>query len=169
SPQILNMTVATIGGTVAAVHATVVRDEVIGTSDGSANQRFQLLSAPVVPGDQPLVVETGSEEGWVPWEAVEGFGESGPDDHHVVVDPTAGEITFGPTVRLEDGSSAQHGARPEKGVLVRVPMYWTGGGSTGNVARGALSVLKSSSPYVSPVENRQPASGGGARQAPRAD
>src|SRR5262245_65699685 len=36
----------------------------------------------------------------------------------------------------------------------------TGGGLKGNVARGALTVLKSSIPFVSRVENRRPASGG---------
>jgi predicted phage baseplate assembly protein len=160
SPRIVSLGVATIGGTVGATNAGVVVDEVIGTAEGVPGQRFQLNRSPVVPGDEPFVVETGSEEGWVPWEVVEGFGDSGVGDRHVVLDATTGEITFGPAVRLEDGTVEYHGAVPEKGALVRVPFYQTGGGLAGNVARGALTVLKSSLPYISRVENRRPASGG---------
>lgn len=160
SPRILSVAVATVGGTVEAIHAGVVRDEVLGTAEGMPNQRFQLLHGPVVPGPEPFVVETGSESGWVRWETVDSFGESAPDDRHVMLDPTVGEVSFGPAVRLADGTVEYHGARPDKGGLVQVPVYWTGGGSAGNVSRGALSVLKSSIPYVSRVENRRPAHGG---------
>jgi predicted phage baseplate assembly protein len=41
-----------------------------------------------------------------------------------------------------------------------VPLYRSGGGSTGNVAPGALAILKASIPYVSRVENRRAARGG---------
>ncbi len=41
-----------------------------------------------------------------------------------------------------------------------MPSYRSGGGRAGNVARGAVSVLKTSIPYVSRVENRRPAAGG---------
>ncbi|CAM5552741.1 hypothetical protein SMICM304S_06088 [Streptomyces microflavus] len=53
-----------------------------------------------------------------------------------------------------------YGAVPEKGAQLRVPRYRTGGGSAGNVARGAISVLRSSVPYVAGVDNREAATGG---------
>jgi predicted phage baseplate assembly protein len=43
---------------------------------------------------------------------------------------------------------------------VRVPVYHTGGGVRGNVTAHALSVLKSSIPYVARVDNRRAAVGG---------
>ncbi|MGI8683981.1 MAG: putative baseplate assembly protein [Acidimicrobiales bacterium] len=160
SPQILSLEVDTVGGTAGAVNAAVQRDEVLGTSEGIPDQRFSVLHRPVVPGEQPVVVETGSDDGWIEWTLVDHFGASGPQDRHVLLDATVGEISFGPAVRLEDGTVQYHGARPPKGALVRVPAYWTGGGAAGNVARGALSVLKTSIPFVTRVENRRAAEGG---------
>jgi predicted phage baseplate assembly protein len=160
SPRIVTLRVASIGGTVGVTNAGVILDEVIGTAEGVPGQRLQLNRCPVVPSGEPFVVETGSDEGWVAWDLVEGFGDSGAEDRHVVLDATTGEITFGPAVRLENGSIEYHGAVPEKGSLVRAALYHTGGGLAGNVARGAITVLKSSLPYISRVENRRPASGG---------
>jgi predicted phage baseplate assembly protein len=54
----------------------------------------------------------------------------------------------------------QFGTIPAKGATVRLPWYSTGGGSRGNVAKGAVSILRGSIPYVARVENRWPASGG---------
>src|SRR5207302_340935 len=91
---------------------------------------------------------------------VSSFGESGPDDRNFVLDAVAGEIAFGPAIREADGSLHRYGAVPPKGAAVRIPLYRSGGGRRGNVARGAISVLKSSIPYVTRVENRRPATGG---------
>jgi predicted phage baseplate assembly protein len=160
SPRIQSLQVSTIGGTVEAGHALEIRNEVMGVSEGVPGQRFRLAHSPAVPGDDAFTVETGSDGSLATWEVVESFGESGPDDRHVTLDATTGEIVFGPAVRLGDGTVEYHGAVPEKDSVVRAPAYRTGGGSAGNVARGALSILKSSLPYISRVENRQPASGG---------
>jgi predicted phage baseplate assembly protein len=160
SPGIMGLEVATVGGTVEAINATEVTGEVLGTSSGVAGQRFTLTRAPVVPGSEPLVVETSTDGEWLTWQSVDDFAGSGPDDRHMILDPTAGEVMFGPAVRLPDGSIEQAGAVPEKGATIRVPAYRTGGGVAGNVASGALTVLKSSVPYVGRVENRRAASGG---------
>lgn len=53
-----------------------------------------------------------------------------------------------------------YGAVPEKGAQLRIPRYRTGGGAAGNVARGAINVLRSSVPYVAGVDNREAAGGG---------
>jgi hypothetical protein len=45
-------------------------------------------------------------------------------------------------------------------VALRLRTYFTGGGPRGNVARGALAVLRTPIPYISSVENRVPATGG---------
>ena len=157
SPFITDVQASTVG-TVGAVNAELIHDELLGRSEGVPGERFQLSRTPVVPGDEPFVVETGSEEGWLQWLTVEGFGESGPNDRHVMLDATTGEITFGPAVRLADSSIEYHGAVPEKGSLVRVPSYRTGGGSIGNVSRGAISV-----PVVHSIRQpgREPRAGAG--------
>jgi predicted phage baseplate assembly protein len=116
----------------------------------------------VVPGEHALdhVVDTSSPDGWVAWTEVEDFAGSGPDDRHVVVDATSGEIVFGPAVREPDGTLRRYGAVPPKSAAVRIRRYRTGGGQRGNVARGGVSVLKSSVPFVATVTNRRPALGG---------
>ena len=76
------------------------------------------------------------------------------------IDAAAGEIHLGPAVRQPDGSIRRYGRAPAKGEQLRIRSYATGGGRGGNVSRGAISVLKSSIPYVARVENRQAARGG---------
>jgi predicted phage baseplate assembly protein len=78
----------------------------------------------------------------------------------VTLDRTIGEVAFGPAVREPDGSLRRYGAVPPNGARLRVRRYRTGGGRRGNVARGAISTLRSSVPYVSRVENREAAAGG---------
>jgi predicted phage baseplate assembly protein len=161
SPQIRSLTAFTIGGTVPAVNAELITDEIVGDAEGVPGSRFALRGRPVVPSDDPMTVEISDDaEGWQTWTQVANFATSGPDDRHFTLDAMAGEITFGPAVRLGDGALRRYGAVPDKGARIRVPAYRTGGGRRGNVARGTLSVLKSSIPYVARVENRRPAQGG---------
>jgi predicted phage baseplate assembly protein len=114
----------------------------------------------VVPTGQAVGLQVSGDGGWQDWTCVSNFGESGPDERTFVLDAVAGEIAFGPAVREADGTLHQYGAAPPKGEAVRVPLYRSGGGRRGNVARGAISVLKSSIPYVTRIENRRPATGG---------
>lgn len=159
-PRVRAATAATIGGTVEAVHAETIRDEVIGLSEGVPGQRFTLQHRPVVPGGEPLVLEVAGGEGWEQWQPVEHFAASGPSDQHFTVDQVAGELILGPAVRQPDGTLRQYGAVPPKGVPLRLPAYRTGGGRRGNVARGLLSVQRDPVPFVTRVENRHPAAGG---------
>ncbi|MGH3903011.1 MAG: putative baseplate assembly protein [Pseudonocardiaceae bacterium] len=159
-PQVRAATAATIGGTIPAVHAETIRDETLGTSEGVPGQRFTTQHRPIVPGDEPLLLEVAGAQGWEQWRAVEHFAESGPSDRHFAVDPVAGEVMLGPAVREQDGSVRQYGAVPPKGATLRLPAYRTGGGRRGNVARGLLTVQRTPVPFVTRVENRHPASGG---------
>ncbi len=161
SPNIRGVAATTVGGTTDAVHADVVVDEVIGTSEGVAGQRFLLRRRPVVPGDRPATVRVSDDEdGWQEWSQVADFAGSDPGDLHFVLDAVAGEISFGPAVREPDGTVRSYGAVPPKGRRIKVDVYLTGGGRLGNIAPRALSILKSSIPYVSRVENRLPMVGG---------
>jgi predicted phage baseplate assembly protein len=160
SPRVNRLAAFVIGGTVVAEHAEVVRDEVLGVSNGAPGQCFTLLHRPVVAAREPGIVEVATEEGWQEWREVDDFGDSSASDRHFVLDRVAGEVLFGPAVRRPDGGLDYHGAVPPKGAVLRLREYHHGGGRAGNVARGAVSVLKTSIPFVARVENRAPAAGG---------
>ncbi len=160
SPTILSLSAFTIGGTVDAVNAVLVEAEIIGTSEGVAGQSFLLKRRPVVPSEASLVLEVSDTEGWQEWSNVRDFSSSSSGDRHFVFDAVAGEVRLGPGVRGPDGSLQVYGATPQKGAQLRVRSYRTGGGSRGNVARGVITVLKSSIPYVARVVNRRAAAGG---------
>ena len=175
SPMIHGVSAVTIGGTVDAVHAETRTGEPLGVSEGVSGQRFTIDHHPLLGGADTAVLECGTDDGWEEWRAVDDFASSGPADRHFVVDPAIGEILLGPAVREADGSLRQYGVVPAKGTQLRLRSYRTGGGRPGNVARGAISVLKSTLPYIARVENRRPAEGGRRRrghrerQGPRAD
>ncbi len=160
SPNIKGITAITIGGTVDAVNAELVKAEDIGISDGVSGQRFPLKRGPVVPGDGAPILEVEGADGWDEWTHVDDFAGSGPDDRHFSLDLSTGEVHLGPAVRLADGVLRRYGAVPPKGAHLRLREYRVGGGRQGNVAPRAISVLKSSIPFVSRVENRRPARGG---------
>lgn len=160
SPTVRSASAFTIGGTTAAAHAVVVQDELLGESAGVPGQRVRLAHAPVVADRPPLRLEVSDGDGWQEWQVVTDFAASGPHDRHITLEEATGEIAFGPSVREPDGSIRQFGAVPVKGSVIRVPSYRTGGGRSGNVARGAIQALRSSIPYVARVENREAARGG---------
>jgi len=162
SPGVTRLAVFTSGGTAEAVNAEQIEGEMLAEAEGVPAQRFPLRHRPIVPGDRPLdrVVEVAGPDGWEEWTEVDDFAASGPDDRHVVIDEASGEVVLGPAVREADGALRRFGAVPPKGASVRLRAYRTGGGERGNVARGAVTVLKSSIPFVATVTNRRAASGG---------
>jgi predicted phage baseplate assembly protein len=160
SPTINSASAFTSGGTTEAVNAELIEKELLGVAEGVPGQRFQVKQHPVVPGGAAAILEVSSAEGWQEWKQVQDFVESGPEDLHFVLDAAGGEVLLGPGVREPDGVLRRYGAVPPKGARLRLHSYLIGGGRRGNVARGAIRVLKSSIPYVSKVENRRAAEGG---------
>jgi len=160
SPSITGLSAITIGGTVPAVNAELVVEEEVGVSEGVPGQRFSVRRQPIVPGDEPAVLEVSGEEGWDEWTEVSDFAGSSETDRHFVLDLGNGEVRLGPAVRQEDGTLRHFGAIPEKNARLRLRSYRTGGGRKGNVSARALTVLKSSIPFVARVENRRAAAGG---------
>jgi predicted phage baseplate assembly protein len=162
--------------TAMAAQATVLRDELLGSSDGSRRQRFATTRAPVLPGQwlevrepelpsagerSALVAEEGAdairtEAGqpgvWVRWHEVPDFHGSDPRARHYVVDRLQGAILFG------DG---RNGLVPPIGINnLRLAQYRTGGGLAGNRPAGAITQLRTTLPYVDKVRNYEPAIGG---------
>lgn len=159
---------------------TTVRGEVLGSSTGVGGQAFRVSRTPVLPGQQLVVVEPQApsasdlegmqaEEGpglvqplppvagaqpafRVRWHEVPDFYASGPRDRHYLLDHVSGALTFG------DGQS---GLIPPPGAgNIQLARYGTGGGSSGNVAGGSATQLKTTIPFVDAVTNPFPASGG---------
>ncbi len=161
SPQVRRLVAASWGGTVDATHAAAVRNEILGRSDGSPGQRFFLENTPVLPrlpGENLMArFEDGREERWT---EVRDFAGSKEDDRHYTLDSSTGEVRLGPALPQRDGSVRCYGAVPPKGATLVMRAYRHGGGRIGNVAAGALNVLKSGLPYVDRVSNRRDAHGG---------
>ena len=160
SPIIKGISAFTTGGTTEAVNAELIENEILGISEGVPGQRFRLKHRPVVPGGSAAILEVSGVEGWEEWKQVQDFVDSKPGEPHFVLDSVAGEVLLGPGVREPDGALRNYGAVPPKGSRLRLRSYLIGGGRRGNVARNSVTVLKSSIPYVSRVQNRRAAEGG---------
>lgn len=152
----------TRGGTVRAHHGTTIYNEFLGHGDGKPGATFKLLNPPILPrnetGDTLIVTTHDGEMQY--WQEVKDFAESGPDDNHFTVDSVDGTLKLGPSLIQPDGSCYAFGRVPPAGSVLTFGRYQHGGGTIGNVPRGAISVMKSSIPYVSRVNNRERASQG---------
>jgi hypothetical protein len=166
--------------TTMAAQTVTRRNEVLGSSDGSKNQKFRATRIPILPGQQlevrepelPAATEREAleaEEGadavttvfdargritdvFVRWHEVPDFYASGPRDRHYVLDRFTGQVRFG------DGFN---GLVPPIGIgNVRLSRYRIGGGQAGNRPPGAIVQLKTTVPYVDKVTNHEPATGG---------
>ncbi|MCU1381230.1 MAG: hypothetical protein JWN29_4213 [Acidimicrobiales bacterium] len=160
SPRVRDLTVRSLGGTVAAEHAEAAAAEIPGRSDGSPDQAFTLRHHPVLPrrgGETVRVTFEGRTEEWA---EVADFAASGKDDRHVGWDPGSGTIRFGPNIRYPDGRMVQHGAVPPGGAEIGVSGYRYGGGAPGNVGANTLTSLQTTIPFIGSVTNLRAATGG---------
>ena len=191
SPKVLSIVAQSVGGCVPTNQCTVVRDELIGESNGKPGQTFQLQSESILPRDIEHEYILVLPPAGMPqiWEEVDDFAESTAEDRHYVIDSVTGEICFGPLIRepsqlreaLGDRQQRQrgemttqsatvtaltslerqYGAVPPKGATLRMSTYRTGGGLQGNVKKGNIHILKSAVPYVTRGVNHRPAIIGG--------
>ena len=157
--------------TTMATQAVTIEDEVLGSSNQTANQLFHTIRAPVLAEPQLYIREPElppanervgslvvindvdrSKEIWVRWDQTPDFYGSGPRDRHYILDNLTGEV------RVGDG---QNGLIPPAGNgNVRMSLYRTGGGTVGNKPAGVITQLKTTVPYVRKVVNHLPATGG---------
>lgn len=162
--------------TTMAAQTITIRNETLGSSDGSEHQTFRTTRAPVLAGQQVKVREPempsaeeratiereegkdaispagGPREHWVRWHQVPDFYDSGPRDRHYVLDHLTGQIRFG------DGLN---GLIPPVGAgNIRMARYKTGGGAAGNRPAGTIVQLKTTVPYVDKAINTEAAAGG---------
>ncbi len=162
SPRITNLVARSWGATVWASHASVVQNEILGRSDGSPGQVFQVENSPMLRRSrgEAVQVRTPGQDHWDSWEEVPDFGDSGRSDRHFTCDSVTGEVRFGPALRQPDGSARPYGAIPPRGAQIRFSSYRYGGGVAGNVRAGTLSVVKTSIPYLDRLTNHSDAIGG---------
>lgn len=164
--------------TVAASHVLTLENELLGASSGLPHQRFRVARAPILDqvelevfeGDQvapnelsaspvstlsrrpPVSRKRQARGEWVGWREVDDFLTSTAEDRHFTVDRLRGEIQFGDGVR---------GRIPPLGSSnVRLRRYRTAGGSAGNCPPGSLTMLRTTVPFVTAVDNPHPALGG---------
>lgn len=160
-----------------SLNISTVRDTLLGTSQGTPNQRFTFPRTPVLDGQRVVVrererpsqeeidiiiAEEGDEafrqdpetssEYLVTWHQVDNLYDSGPRSRHYIKDTVTSEILFG------DGN---HGMVPPKGDKNIIASSWqVGGGVEGNVAAETITVMKQSFSYLDSVSNLFPATGG---------
>jgi hypothetical protein len=163
-----------------ATQAVTILSEVLGSSDGSANQKFQTTRAPVLAGQRLAIREPEKPSGgeldtilensgpdavlvipdsagkpseiWVTWLEVPDFYASDSRSRHYTLDHTNGEVGFG------DGLNGM--IPPVGSASVSMTLYRTGGGVRGNRAAGSVVQLKTTVPYVDKVTNYLDATGG---------
>ena len=161
SPHFQRTRVASWGVTIDITHATVIKEEVLGRSDGAPGQKFFLQNTPILKrnDEERLIVRIDGDNEEV-WTEVNDFAESGPEDRHYTLDALSGEIRFGPSMPQRDGTIKVYGAIPPKRALIMMRQYRHGGGIDGNLKLGAINTLRTSFPYITRVSNRQPTIGG---------
>jgi hypothetical protein len=135
---------------VAARQSQRLRDELVGSSNGRADQVFTALRTPIV-GSVLLQVREGDND-WVTWQEVETLSSSHAASRHFTFDRSTGEIRFG------DGLTGRIPPPGANNVCLRE--YATGGGRRGNVPARAIAKLRSAVPAVESVINLEPANGG---------
>ncbi len=161
TPRLRKLNVESVGGTAPAIHAQVKAREFLGQSDGSPGQRFYLQVTPILrrEAEETLIVQVEGEAAQT-WVEVPDFADSGPEDRHFTLDNITGEVRLGPAVRQQDGTIKLYGAIPPRGSNLIFGRYRVGGGQVGNVQSGILNTLKTAIPFISRVNNREPAWGG---------
>lgn len=102
---------------------------VVGESDGSADQEFQLPGQSIEPETlQIQIEETG--RGYQPWSAIDDLALAGQNATVYRLDSEAG------TIRLGNGIQGQI---PEAGRRIRVALMRSGGGIAGNLPSNSLN------------------------------
>ncbi|MGK7884134.1 MAG: putative baseplate assembly protein [Crocosphaera sp.] len=135
--------------TIMARQTITLKNEIIGSSDGSENQQFQSNRQPILEGQNLQVKE---QDQWITWEPIKDFYQSQPDDRHYVLNPLTGQFTFG---------NGRNGLIPPPGRNnIRLTSYQTGGGTDGNKPIGSIVQLKTTVPYIDQVTNYQASTGG---------
>ena len=104
-----------------------------------------------------FLLEVDEARGLKPWEEVEDFFNSAPDDRHYVLNRASGEVLF---------SNGERGRIPLAGINNIVVRYYRyGGGARGNVGSNAITDLQTPVAGLDTVNNHWPAENGSDEEA----
>ena len=153
--------------TVLAKQVLTLENEILGSSNGTLNQIFYSARTPILgklmlevkEPQRSLMIESSrksakdvTEGEWVSWHEVSDFLESSPSDRHFVIERFSGELRFGNGIK---------GMLPPAGANnIRLHIYKTGGGSSGNKPANSVTQLRTSLRGIAAVTNYEPAIGG---------
>jgi len=142
---------------VIALHGTTI-SETIGSSDGTAAQKFSLSSTPLATkpsGSSSLEVYVAEGGPPILWAEVDNFLQSGATDTHYRIEIDETDLV---TVIFGDGVN---GKIPGSGTNNVTATYRVGGGRSGNrVGPNRLTKLNGNYPFVDSVTNPEQPSGG---------
>jgi hypothetical protein len=162
-----------------AIQCETVKEEILGSSDGTSGQVVTLKKTPVISGSEDIWVnevkalsvderkrileeeiypagEVRDEkedvvEFWVKWKSTESLISSSGQQRHYEIDNVSGEVKFG------DGI---YGRIPPTGTDNIKADYRSGGGKKGNLPAFEIAALKTSLPFLDKAQNPIPARGG---------
>ena len=127
------------------VQGTTVSGELLGSSVGTANQRFTLNYTPVIVDSIVVLVNEGS--GFEKWTRVDNFVESTPTSKHYTVSTNDNDEA---TVVFGNGVFGKIPVKYQNGLYCD---YRVGGGTDGNVGAFKIKVLDTSIALVSETFN----------------
>jgi hypothetical protein len=110
----------------------VITNEIVGSSDGTAGQKFALAQTPLIDGSLQVTVNEGTP---AVWQQVASLLDSGPADTSYSVrrdENGVASIQFG---------DFTYGRPPRRGRNNITASYNVGGGAKGNVPAGAISKI----------------------------
>lgn len=180
SPRVVQLEISSMGGTVMASHAEIVKREFLGYSDGTPGQRFWLQASPILRPEpekgETLCVQLNNQANGRAadeqiWYWAKNFSDDVPipnatkpvkhtDRKIFTLDTGSGEIRLPPAQTDAQGNVQRYGTIPPRGAALWFNQYRHGGGKAGNVPAYALNTLKTAIPNVDLVYNRQAATGG---------
>ena len=183
NPQVQRMLL----NTVMATQAITVRNELLGSSDGSENQRFRTNLSPILQKQESItqgqllevhepVISSNANLGLtgqtkIPeitspvTDSAERLKENWVSWEEVPdfygSEPTDRHYVLNHLTGEVQFGDGHNGRVPPIGIRnVRMARYQTGGGSMGNKPAGSITQLKTTVPYIDRVMNYEPATGG---------
>lgn len=156
-------------GSIPVEEGRLVKDEILGTSDGTPNQRFPLARSGLILRslgqgqaiNKDIILLTDSGETIEEWTLQESlaFSREGQKDFVIEIDEKdRATVIFG------DGA---FGAIPPSGAIIKAT-YRVGGGSQGNVAADSIQTIVDAPQLAllgAKVTNPKPATGGAERES----
>lgn len=118
-----------------------ITGRVVGFSDGTADQEFQLPAQSVESRTLELQVEE-FQRGYQAWQQIDDLALTDRDGRRFMLDSEAGSIRFGDGIR---------GRIPETGMRIRVARMRAGGGEAGNLPAGSLTEISARDLSGNPV------------------